>query len=141
MHEAIDYNALGWVRKELGETLKQARLQLEEYAVDPDRKMLLQHCATTLHEALGPLRMVNIKGAVLLATEMEGAVADLQLGAVEESETAMNLLMQSFLQLPDYLSSIRSGREERPEVVLHLVNSLRAVRGEQPLQQTAHLQP
>ena len=30
MDEAIDYNALGWVRQELEETLKFARVQLEE---------------------------------------------------------------------------------------------------------------
>ena len=141
MYEAIDYNALGWVRKELGETLKQARLQLEEFAADTSNMVLLQHCATQLHEVLGPLQMVNIKGAVLLVTEMEGVVADLQLGAVEETETAMELLMQSLLQLPDYLSSIRSGRKERPEMLLHLVNSLRATRGEQPLQQSDIFSP
>ena len=141
MHEAIDYNALGWVRKELGETLRQARLQLEEFAADTSNKLLLQHCATQLHEAFGPLQMVNIKGAVLLVTEMESVVADLQLGSVAETETAMELLMQSFLQLPDYLSSIRSGREERPEILLHLVNSLRATRGEQPLQQSDIFSP
>ena len=141
MHEAIDYNALGWVRKELGETLRQARLQLEEFAADTSNKLLLQHCATQLHEAFGPLQMVNIKGAVLLVTEMESVVADLQLGTVVETETAMELLMQSFLQLPDYLSSIRSGREERPEILLHLVNSLRATRGEQPLQQSDIFSP
>ena len=141
MHEAIDYNALGWVRKELGETLNQARLQLEEYAENTEHKVQLQRCATLLHEALGPLQMVNIKGAVLLTTEMEGVIADLQQDIIEESETAMELLMQSFLQLPDYLSSIRSGREEKPEVLLHLVNSLRATRGEPPLQQTDIFSP
>ncbi len=141
MHEAIDYNALGWVRKELGETLNQARLQLEEYAVDTANEVPLQRCATLLHEALGPLQMVNIRGAVLLTTEMEGVVADLQQGAIEESETALELLMLSFLQLPDYLSSIRSGREEKPEVLLRLVNSLRATRGEQPLLQSDIFSP
>ncbi|MGB5177798.1 MAG: Hpt domain-containing protein [Gammaproteobacteria bacterium] len=141
MHEAIDYNALGWVRKELGETLNQARLQLEEYALDPANEGLLQRCATLLHEALGPLQMVNVRGAVLLASEMEGVLADLHQGTIEESETALELLMRSFLQLPDYLSSIRSGREEKPEALLHLVNSLRATRGEQPLQQSDIFSP
>lgn len=141
MHEAIDYNALGWVRKELGETLDQARLQLEEYAESSGDVSLLQRCATLLHEALGPLQMVNIKGAVLLATEMEAVVADLQQGSVKEEETAMDLLMQAFLQLPDYLSSIRSGREEKPGVLLNMVNSLRTTRGEQPLQQTDIFSP
>jgi chemosensory pili system protein ChpA (sensor histidine kinase/response regulator) len=141
MHEAIDYNALGWVRKELGETLKQARLQLEDYAADTANEILLRNCATQLHEALGPLQMVGIKAAVLLTTEMEELVSDLLQGTVDQSETAIELLMQAFLQLPDYLSSIRSGREDKSQALLPLINSLRATRGEQPLQKTAIFSP
>jgi chemosensory pili system protein ChpA (sensor histidine kinase/response regulator) len=141
MHEAIDYNALGWVRNEVGETLNQARLQLEDYAADTANESLLQRCATQLHEVLGPLQMVGVKGAVLLTSEMEEVVADLLQGTIEQSETAMELLVQSFLQLPGYLSNIRSGREDRPQVLLPLINSLRATRGEQPLQQAAIFSP
>ncbi|MEN8204579.1 MAG: Hpt domain-containing protein [Pseudomonadota bacterium] len=141
MHEAIDYNALGWVRKELGETLNQARLQLEDYAENSENEVLLQRCAMQLHEALGPLQMVGIKGAVLLTTEMEEVVADLLQGTVDQAETAVELLMQAFLQLPDYLSNIRSGRQDWPQMLLPLINSLRATRGEQPLQQTAIFSP
>ncbi len=141
MDEAIDYNALGWVRQELDETLKLARMQLEEYAAGAENKTLLQKCAAQLHEALGPLQMVGIKGAILLTSEMEEVVEDLLQDAVEEKETALELLMQAFLQLPDYLSSIRSGRKDNPAVMLPVINSLRATRGEQPLQETAVFAP
>ena len=137
MDEAIDYNALSWVRQELKETLKLARVQLEEYAAGADNKKLLQKCSVQLHEALGPLQMVGIKGAVLLTSEMEEVIADLLQDAVEEKETALELLMQAFLQLPDYLSSIRAGRKDNPAVLLPVINSLRATRGVQPLQETA----
>ena len=141
MDEAIDYNALGWVRQELDETLKLARVQLEEYAAGAENKTLLQKCAAQLHEALGPLQMVGIKGGVLLTSEMEEVVADLQQDAVEEKETALELLMQAFLQLPDYLSNIRSGRKDNPAVMLPVINSLRAIRGVEPLQETAVFSP
>ncbi|MDX2456791.1 MAG: Hpt domain-containing protein, partial [Gammaproteobacteria bacterium] len=141
MDEAIDYNALSWVRQELDETLKLARVQLEEYAVDADNKTLLQKSAVQLHEALGPLQMVGIKGAVLLTSEMEEVIADLLQGSVEDKETALELLMQAFLQLPDYLSSIRSGNKDNPAVLLPVINSLRATRGVQPLQETAVFSP
>ena len=141
MDEAIDYNALGWVRQELDETLKLARVQLEEYAAGTANKALLQKCAAQLHEALGPLQMVGVKGAVLLTSEMEEVVADLLQDAIEEQETALELLMQAFLQLPDYLSSIRSGRKDNPAIMLPVINSLRATRGEQPLQETAVFSP
>ncbi|MCK5382704.1 MAG: hypothetical protein KAJ65_03005, partial [Gammaproteobacteria bacterium] len=141
MDEAIDYNALGWVRQELDETLKLARVQLEEYAAGAENKTLLQKCAAQLHEALGPLQMVGIKGGVLLTSEMEEVIADLQQDAVEEKETALELLMQAFLQLPDYLSNIRSGRKDNPAVMLPVINSLRAIRGVEPLQETAVFSP
>jgi chemosensory pili system protein ChpA (sensor histidine kinase/response regulator) len=141
MDEAIDYNALSWVRQELSETLKLARVQLEEYAAGTDNKTLLQKCTVQLHEALGPLQMVGIRGAVLLISEMEEVVADLLQDSVEEQETALELLMQAFLQLPDYLSSIRSGRKDNPAALLPVINSLRATRGVQPLQETAVFSP
>jgi chemosensory pili system protein ChpA (sensor histidine kinase/response regulator) len=141
MDEAIDYNALGWVRQELDETLKLARVQLEEYAAGAENKTLLQKCAAQLHEALGPLQMVGIKGGVLLTSEMEEVIADLQQDAVAEKETALELLMQAFLQLPDYLSNIRSGRRDNPAVMLPVINSLRATRGVEPLQETAVFSP
>jgi chemosensory pili system protein ChpA (sensor histidine kinase/response regulator) len=141
MDEAIDYNALSWVRQELEATLKHARVQLEEYAAGADNKTLLQKCAAQLHEALGPLQMVGIKGAVLLTSEMEEVTADLLQDSIKEKETALELLMQAFLQLPDYLSSIRSGRKDNPAVLLPVINSLRATRGVQPLQETAVFSP
>ena len=42
MHEAIDYNALSWIRQELGETINLARMQLEEFAADTANEMPLQ---------------------------------------------------------------------------------------------------
>ena len=141
MHEAIDYNALSWVRTELGDTLNQARVLLEEYAADTSNKSLMQQCATKLHEALGPLQMVGLKGAVLMTSEMEEVVADLLQDAIGQPDTALEFLMQGFLQLPDYLSSLRSGRKDRPQLLLPLINSLRATRGEQPLELAAMFSP
>jgi chemosensory pili system protein ChpA (sensor histidine kinase/response regulator) len=67
MHEAIDYNALSWVRQELSEILNQARLKLEAFAHSKDDPELLHDCAAFLHEARGPLQMVELKGADRLA--------------------------------------------------------------------------
>ena len=141
MDEAIDYNALSWVRQELEETLKLGRVQLEEYATGSENKKLLQKCTVQLHEALGPLQMVGIKGAVLLTSEMEEVIADMLQDSIEEKETALELLMQAFLQLPDYLANMRSGRKDNPAILLPVINSLRATRGVKPLQETAVFSP
>ncbi|MGB5473746.1 MAG: Hpt domain-containing protein, partial [Gammaproteobacteria bacterium] len=141
MREAIDYNALSWIRQEVGITLKQSRLELEEYAEGEQRKELLQGCAAHLHEARGPLQMVNIKGADMLACEMEEAIADLLLETVVDKETLLEQLMQGFLELPEYLSNLRSGRKDNPRQLFPLINSLRASRGLQPLNEDAVFAP
>lgn len=141
MQEAIDYNALSWVRKELGETLRQARLELESYADGDSRNELLQRCAAQLHQARGPLRMVNLKGADLLACEMEEAIADLLLGTVTDQEILLEFLMQGFLELPEYLFSLRSGRQDAPLAMFPVINSLRATRGLEPLREEQIFSP
>jgi chemosensory pili system protein ChpA (sensor histidine kinase/response regulator) len=141
MHDAIDYNALSWVRKELGETLRQARLELESYADGNASNELLQRCAAQLHQARGPLRMVSLKGADLLACEMEEAIADLLLGTVTDKDTLLEFLMQGFLELPEYLSSLRSGRRDMPMAMFPVINSLRATRGLEPLREEAIFSP
>jgi len=141
MREAIDYYALSWIRQEVGVTLKQARQELEEYAEGEQRKELLQGCAAHLHEARGPLQMVNIKGADLLTCEMEEAIADLLLETVAEKEILLEQLMQGFLELPEYLSNLRSGKQDKPRLLFPLINSLRASRGLQPLKEEAVFSP
>jgi chemosensory pili system protein ChpA (sensor histidine kinase/response regulator) len=141
MHEAIDYNALNWVRKELGETLKQSRIHFEEYAGNKDRADALHDCAALLHQARGPLKMVELNGADLLAAEMEEVVSDLLSGEVSNPEAVREALMQAFLQLPDYLSRLCAGKQDTPAVLLPVINSLRTVRGIKPLQEATVFSP
>ncbi|MGD8311065.1 MAG: Hpt domain-containing protein [Gammaproteobacteria bacterium] len=135
MQEAIDFNALNWVRQELGECLKQARLHLEAYAADSGDPARLHDCAACLHEARGPLQMVELKGADRLATEMEEVIADLLQDNVAAVETAIEALLQAFLQLPDYLSQLHSGSLDIPAALLPVINSLRQARGAELLQE------
>ena len=36
LRDAIDHTALGWVKPEIDETLRQARLEIEAFAESPD---------------------------------------------------------------------------------------------------------
>ena len=128
MNEDIDYNALNWVRHELETVLRQACTALGEYAENRDNSACLQDCAIQLHQARGPLRMVGLKGADQLATEMEDVIADLQHGTLPQPDAVLEALMQAFLQLPDYLSRLHPGRADNPVALLPVINSLREVR-------------
>ena len=141
MNEAIDFSALNWVRQELGETLKQGRQFLEEYAEGAGDVASLHQCMACLHEARGPLRMVELLGADLLAMEMEEVVNDLIHDRIAVPEQAQEALMLAFLQLPDYLSRLRSGQPDVPDILLPSINELRAMRESEPLGESVLFHP
>jgi chemosensory pili system protein ChpA (sensor histidine kinase/response regulator) len=141
MNQAIEFSALSWLRQELGETLKQGRQFLEEYAEDGGDLEKLQQCMASLHEARGPLRMVELQGADLLAMEMEEVINDLIQGRVAEPARAQESLMQAFLQLPDYLSRLKSGHPDVPDILLPSINELRTVRESEPLCESTLFSP
>jgi chemosensory pili system protein ChpA (sensor histidine kinase/response regulator) len=141
MNEAIDYTALNWVRHELNEKLKQARQCLEEFADTPVNTQFLQECMTSLHQARGPLQMVDLRGADRLAAEMEVAINALVEEQIEPTGTTLDVLMQAFIQLPDYLSRLGHGRREAPIVLLPLINRVRALCGEEPLPESVVFAP
>ena len=53
LRDAIDFTALGWVKPELDETLRQARLEIEAYAEDPDDTGRMRACAELMHQVQG----------------------------------------------------------------------------------------
>jgi chemosensory pili system protein ChpA (sensor histidine kinase/response regulator) len=129
----VDPSTLGWVKTEIDDTLKQARLELEAFAENPADKTRLRFCITHLHQVVGTLLMVELDGAALLARETE-ALADAILNNKAQPDSAvLETLTRAMLTLPDYLSRLQFGQ---PDVVLRnvpLVNEMRTARGVEPL--------
>ena len=140
MVDRHDYVALEWVKGEIAETLKQARVALDGYALQPTPDALAQ-CLACIHQVHGSLLMVEFYGAALLAQEMEQLVIALQHGRVSQLDEALRLLQQAFSQLPLYLDRVHSARRDWPLVVLPLLNDLRTARGETQLSETSLFSP
>ncbi len=136
MNEAIDYTALEWVKHGFKEKLNQARQCLEEYSETPGDTRPLQECMTSLHQARGPLKMVYLQGADRLAEEMEAVISALAEERIPPTVEPLEALMQAFIQLPDYLSRLGRGRRDVPVILLPLINRLRVLSGEEPLQES-----
>ena len=64
LRDAIDYTTLGWVKPELDETLRQARIEIEAFAEDPSDTSRMRFCASYLHQVQGTLRMVPFDALV-----------------------------------------------------------------------------
>src|SRR5688572_4003759 len=127
----VSSQTLHLVSKELGATLNEARVALENYAEHPENRELLTQCAELLHQTRGVLRVVEVHGAALLAEEMEQVARYLYAAASEKKNQSEGLdaLMRAMVQLPAYLERVLSGGRDLALVLLPLLNDLRAVRG------------
>ena len=119
LRDAIDYTTLGWVKPELDETLRQARIEIEGFVDDPVDTSHMRFCASYLHQVQGTLRMVELYAPAMVTEEMERLALALQNGEVGERErdAACATLMRGVVLLPDYLERLQSGHKDIPIVL------------------------
>ena len=125
-----DFTTLSWVKRELDETLGQAREALEAYVDDPADTQLMRDCTRCLHQVHGTLRMVELYGAAMVVEEMESLAEAVVADKVDDANEAYSVLMRGMVQTPDYLERVQSGHRDIPVVLLPLLNDLRAARGQ-----------
>ena len=141
LQDNIDFTTLQWVRPELEQTLADAREALESYVDNPGSDATMRACASGLHQVQGTLRMVELPGPAMVASEMEALAIALLEGHVAQREEAYTALMRGMMQLPDYLERLASGHRDVPVVLLPLLNDLRASRGQEALPESALFRP
>jgi len=133
--DAIDHTALGWVKPEIDEALRQARIELEAFADAPNGENSMQACMGYLHQVQGTLRMLELQAPTMVSVEMEQVAAALQAAATPNRDDALAALMRGLVQLPDYLERLQGGHRDIPIVLLPLINDLRAAHGAAPMLQ------
>lgn len=141
MAEQFDISTLAWVKGEIDETLKQARVELERYVEEAGDEAALDLCITLIHQVYGTLQMVELGGAALFAGEMEAFGTAIRKGQSEDKEHAYELLMRSILQLPDYLEKLLDGQQDNPQGLVPLLNEMRQQRGEKLLDSADFFRP
>ncbi|WP_256645458.1 Hpt domain-containing protein [Thermomonas paludicola] len=137
LRDAIDHTALGWVKPEIDEALRQARIELEAFAEAPSDASPMLTCVGHLHQVQGTLRMLELQTPAMVAAEMEQLAGALHDGGLAGGDEPLAVLMRGLVQLPDYLERLQGGHRDIPIVLLPLINELRAARGAQPMQQDA----
>ncbi len=141
LHQAIEYSALGWVKPELDETLRLARMEIEGFVDDPSDTSRMRVCAGFLHQVQGTLRMVELYAPAMVAEEMERLSEALEQGRADDLEGACSALLRGVVLLPDYLERLQSGHKEISIVLLPVLNELRAARGEVGLNESVLFNP
>ncbi len=127
--DAVNHTALGWVKPELDETLRQARQEVEYFLDAGGAITRMEACAARLHQVHGILRMVELYAPALVAQELEALAAAVGSGDVEDREDACATLMRGTVLLPDYLERLQGGHRDVPVVLMPLLNDVRMARG------------
>lgn len=138
---STDLGTLGWVKDEIDETLKQARLALEAFSEQRADEAKLRLCATYLHQVGGTLKMVELDVLALLVEEAEAAVQALLQGVEAPSEAVLEPLARVILSLPDILDRVQAQGLGDGLFLLPLANELRGARGIEPLKPQAFFAP
>jgi chemosensory pili system protein ChpA (sensor histidine kinase/response regulator) len=128
LRDAMSHAALGWVKPELDETLRQVRNELEYYVEDPADGSRMRFCAGYLHQVQGTLRMVELYAPAMVAEEMEQLANAIGAGEVPDRDEACATLMRGSVLLPDYLERLQNGHRDIPIVLLPLLNDIRSAR-------------
>lgn len=131
LRDAMSHAALGWVKPELDETLRQVRNEVEYYAEDPTDASRMRICAGYLHQVQGTLRMVELYAPAMVAEELEQLANTIGAGRVADRDEACATLMRGSVLLPDYLERLQNGHRDIPIVLMPLLNEIRASRGEE----------
>ena len=129
LRDAMSHAALGWVKPELDETLRQVRSEVEYFVEDPGDTSRMRFCAGYLHQVQGTLRMVELYAPAMVAEELEQLANAVRDGAVTDRDEACGTLMRGTVLLPDYLERLQNGHRDIPIVLLPLLNEIRAARG------------
>lgn len=128
LRDAMSHAALGWVKPELDETLRQVRNEVEYYAEDPSDAGRMRFCAGYLHQVQGTLRMVELYAPAMVAEELEQLANAIGAGEVPDRDEACATLMRGSVLLPDYLERLQNGHRDIPIVLLPLLNDIRSAR-------------
>jgi chemosensory pili system protein ChpA (sensor histidine kinase/response regulator) len=134
--DAMSHAALGWVKPELDETMRQARAEIEAFAETPSDTSRMRFCAGYLHQVQGTLRMVELYAPAMVAEELELLANAVQAGQIADRDEACAMLMRGTVLLPDYLERLQNGHRDIPIVLLPLLNEIRAARGEPGLSES-----
>lgn len=124
----VDPSTFSWVKDEIDESIKQARLSLEAFSTSTDDTSQMRMAVAFLHQVSGTLQIVELDGAARLVSELElvcEGFIDENISATEEN---LDVLSRGVLSLSTYISQLHAGYPDSIVALAPLVNELRAAR-------------
>ena len=124
----VDPSTFSWVKDEIDESIKQARLSLEAFSTSTDDTSQMRMGVAFLHQVSGTLQIVELDGAARLVSELElvcEGFIDENISATEEN---LDVLSRGVLSLSTYISQLHAGYPDSIVALTPLINELRTAR-------------
>jgi len=140
MGETHDLMSLDWVQADIEQSLKQAQEALEAYLEDAVSAHL-QTSYDAVHQVHGSLQMAGVPGAIMLSEQIENLLKGMLDGQVDDQDGACNALAQALVYMPSYLNRVKSDAEDVPALLHVVMNDIRQVLGEEPIDEIELFNP
>lgn len=137
----FDPRTLSWIKDEVLAVLEPAEKVLGALDRDPQRDKTLADVADTAHRIGGAVEIIGIRGAAMLAEELEATLRGMAAGTIALNDDHLEVVLRALLQLPAYLDQLYHGHRDIPLVLLPLLNDLRAVQDAELLTERAFFSP
>lgn len=135
----LDYKVL--VLDELILSLQRLAEGVAAYVSSPDDELVLPALKEHASEIKHTLSLIDIKGGLMLSTELEHLMSAVELTGTKSVEDTAVVMVRAVEQLEEYLSYIKTGSADIPFVLLPLLNDIRAARNAPLLSEAVMLLP
>ena len=126
--EALEQRAIKVTKAEVDWLITDARSSIQAYVEDNANLDELKHALELLNKIASVLKIMQVHGGVLLATEAALVVEKLADGEIDKAEEAQDVVSRAVVRLSDYLEHVEAGNKDIPLVLMPLLNDLRASR-------------
>lgn len=125
---SININSLELVYSELVDNIDRAMSEFESYTLDQAMTANLSAATEIMAQISGVLNFIELPGAENLAAQISSVLVGIQEGNTQASMPVLEVISNSLVVLPRYLSYCRSKKLGLPILLVENINALRQVR-------------
>lgn len=129
--DALNFQSLNMVREELVATIENSARLLEEFVTAQENAKSLQQCIDGIKQIQGILKLIQFRGAAMLAEELYAVANEIAPGSSgPKFERTMEVVSSSFFVLSRYLEYVQQTERKVPVLLVPQINELRKLRHE-----------
>lgn len=132
--DAVNFQSLNLVRDELVATIEEAARYLEKFVTIHDDSESLQKSVECIGQIAGTLKLIEFRGAELLAQELLATATEISPGNTgPRYERCLDVVSSTFFVLTRYMEYVQQTERRVPVLLIPQINELRKLRNEPSL--------